>query len=424
MNAVKARLLRFAGLAIAIVAWLALGGSAHTARAGMVVLAVRVMTGSSGQYLADINGMTLYVFSADQSGSGTSACNGPCPTAWPPAAVAYAPVTPDSPPGVVGSIGRQDGSQQLTYNGMPLYNYARDTSPGQTNGQGITAFGGTWTVATPLGSGAAPVAVGTQGAPTSAPMTISSTAFPNGSAIPAVPYACSDLGGSDKNPPLVFSNVPNNAQSLVLKVDDPDAPNGYNASGNYPQAIVHWLLYNIDPTTSSIPVGAAAPPGTAGLSYDGKAVYEGPCPPAGTHRYFFRLYALNGPISLMPNTSPTWPNVMTAMAGKVTACATLVGTVSSVPGQQPSNPALPAPPFDSLCPTQPVSNLAQPSQPPNNPGGPTNLINNPAQLTSNPRQPTQPVSDTSAQPVVQRVVVWLDHSLESRLEAGRSRVHP
>jgi Raf kinase inhibitor-like YbhB/YbcL family protein len=349
MKAVRARLLRSIGLAVATMACVALGGFAHTARAGMIVPAVQVMAGSSGPYLADLNGMTLYVFSADQLGSGTSACNGPCATAWPPAAVAYAPVTADSPPGVVGTIGRQDGSQQLTYNGMPLYNFARDTSPGQTNGQGITAFGGTWTLATPFGSGVATTA-GAQGAPTNAPMTISSSGFPNGSAIPAIPYACSDLGGSDKNPPLAVSNVPNNAQRLVLKVDDPDAPNGYNAAGNYPQAIVHWLLYNVDSTTSSIPAGAAPPPGTAGLSYSGKAVYEGPCPPEGTHRYVFRLYALNSPISLAPNTPPTWPNVMIAMAGKVIACATLVGTVSSEPGTPANNPALPAPPVDGLCP--------------------------------------------------------------------------
>jgi predicted lipoprotein with Yx(FWY)xxD motif len=74
MKAVKARMHRFTGLASAIVAWVALSGSAHIVRAGMIVPAVQVMTGSNGQYLADINGMTLYVFSADQSGSGTSAC--------------------------------------------------------------------------------------------------------------------------------------------------------------------------------------------------------------------------------------------------------------------------------------------------------------------------------------------------------------
>jgi predicted lipoprotein with Yx(FWY)xxD motif len=51
--------------------------------------------------------------------------------------------------GVLATITRDDGSSQLTYNGMPLYRFARDTAPGQTTGQGITAFGGTWTVATP-----------------------------------------------------------------------------------------------------------------------------------------------------------------------------------------------------------------------------------------------------------------------------------
>jgi Raf kinase inhibitor-like YbhB/YbcL family protein len=248
---------------------------------------------------------------------------------------------------------------------MPLYDYARDASPGQTNGQGITAFGGTWTVATPLGSGAAPAAVGAQGAPTTAPMTISSPRIPNGSVIPT-DYVCTDEQGMNKSPQLLFSNIPSNAQSLVLKVDDPDAPNGYNATGNYPQAIVHWLLYNMAPTTSGIPEGAASPPGTAGASYDGTPNYQGPCPPMGTHRYFFRLYALNGPISpgvtpiptaVPPNTASSWPDVMSAMAGKVVACATLVGIRASGPNQPTGNPALPAPPVDNLCPTQPINNV-------------------------------------------------------------------
>ena len=115
----------------------------------MIVPAVQVMTGSSGPYLADTNGMTLYVFSADQAGAGSSACNGQCATAWPPAPLVFAALTPNIPTGTIGTITRQDGSQQLTYNGLPLYGFARDTSQGQTNRQGITAFGGTWNMATP-----------------------------------------------------------------------------------------------------------------------------------------------------------------------------------------------------------------------------------------------------------------------------------
>jgi Raf kinase inhibitor-like YbhB/YbcL family protein len=234
-----------------------------------------------------------------------------------------------------------------------------------------------------------------QGAPTISPFSITSPTLPNGSGI-LQRYACRDEGGSNISPPLAFSSVPNNAQSLVLKVDDPDAPNGYNAVGNSPQAVVHWLLYNMDPMTSGIQEGASPPPGSAGASYDGTTTYQGPCPPQGTHRYFFRLYALNSPVSLARNASPTWTNVMTAMTGKVVACATLVGTYASGQNQQPNNQVLPAPPVDNLCPTQLLSPNAQPSQQPNNPG-------QPAQPIANPGQPTQPISNAPAAPAVQIV---------------------
>jgi predicted lipoprotein with Yx(FWY)xxD motif len=108
------------------------------------------MTGSVGQFIADANGMTLYTFSADQQGSGSSACTGACATPWPPATTTDNPPTgPSGLMGMLGTITRDDGSQQITYNGWPLYRFARDTAPGQVNGQGINAFGGTWSAATP-----------------------------------------------------------------------------------------------------------------------------------------------------------------------------------------------------------------------------------------------------------------------------------
>ncbi|HTE85877.1 MAG TPA: hypothetical protein VK821_14205 [Dehalococcoidia bacterium] len=111
---------------------------------------VQIMTGSVGQYLADANGMTLYVFSADQANSGASACAGTCAGAWPPATVSSPPPTPpDGLMGVLDAIMRDDGSAQLTYGGMPLYRFSGDTSAGQIKGQNVTAFGGTWTAATP-----------------------------------------------------------------------------------------------------------------------------------------------------------------------------------------------------------------------------------------------------------------------------------
>jgi predicted lipoprotein with Yx(FWY)xxD motif len=111
---------------------------------------VQIMTGSVGQYIADANGMTLYTFSADSPNSGTSACTGACATPWPPSTTTSNPPTgPSGLMGTLGTIARDDGSMQVTYNGWPLYRFARDTASGQINGQGITAFGGTWSAATP-----------------------------------------------------------------------------------------------------------------------------------------------------------------------------------------------------------------------------------------------------------------------------------
>jgi predicted lipoprotein with Yx(FWY)xxD motif len=101
-----------------------------------------------GQYLTDANGKTLYVFSADSPD--TSTCNGPCSGPWPPFAAPAAGLSaPASVTGTLATISRQDGSQQVTYNHQPLYFFTRDANPGDVNGQGVTAFGGSWSAATP-----------------------------------------------------------------------------------------------------------------------------------------------------------------------------------------------------------------------------------------------------------------------------------
>lgn len=111
------------------------------------------------------------------------------------------------------------------------------------------------------------------------PMQIKSSAFEHNEQIPAK-YTCD---GENINPPLEFLDVPENAKSLVLIMDDPDAPMG---------TWVHWTVWNIDPATieiveNSVPAGAQE-----GKTSFGKSGYGGPCPPSGTHRYFFKLYAL------------------------------------------------------------------------------------------------------------------------------------
>ena len=119
----------------------------------------------------------------------------------------------------------------------------------------------------------------------SAKMKIHTPAFEDGAIIPRK-YTCD---GADVNPPLLIEGVPNTAQSLVLIVDDPDAPRGtWN----------HWLLWNIDPTTKEIKENTVPRHAVQGTTDFGTAKYGGPCPPSGTHRYFFRLYALDTKLNL------------------------------------------------------------------------------------------------------------------------------
>jgi Raf kinase inhibitor-like YbhB/YbcL family protein len=113
---------------------------------------------------------------------------------------------------------------------------------------------------------------------------ITSAAFQQGGNIPAK-FTCD---GANANPPLQFQGIPATAQSLVLIVDDPDAPGGL---------FTHWLVWNIDPKTNSIAEGSA-PKGVQGTNDFGKTGYGAPCPPSGTHRYFFRIFALDRALDL------------------------------------------------------------------------------------------------------------------------------
>ncbi len=103
-------------------------------------------TATLGPVLADAAGMTLYVFANDTAGSGKSACVGGCATAWPPLITGAAPAKSADVTGDVATIARGDGGTQVTYKGLPLYYFANDEAPGDTNGEGL---GGVWTVAKP-----------------------------------------------------------------------------------------------------------------------------------------------------------------------------------------------------------------------------------------------------------------------------------
>jgi len=118
-----------------------------TPAVGTATVQVR-QTPALGAVLTTAAGKTLYAFSLDTAG--TSTCTGACATAWPPLLLTLGnPVAPPGLPGALGTITRSDGTRQVTYKGQPLYTFARDALPGDTTGDGVTAFNGTWHVVHP-----------------------------------------------------------------------------------------------------------------------------------------------------------------------------------------------------------------------------------------------------------------------------------
>ena len=142
-----------------------------------------------------------------------------------------------------------------------------------------------------------------------ATMKITSSAFHQGANIPSK-FTCD---GSDTSPPLQIADVPSGAKSLVLIVDDPDAPGGL---------FTHWLVWNISPQTGSIAEGSA-PKGVQGANDFGKSGYRGPCPPPGTHRYSFKIFALDRELDLRSGAKRS--QVDAAMKDHVIAQGELVG---------------------------------------------------------------------------------------------------
>jgi Raf kinase inhibitor-like YbhB/YbcL family protein len=151
-------------------------------------------------------------------------------------------------------------------------------------------------------------------------LTLKSSAFDHGGEIPSE-YTCE---GEDVSPPLVWTGVPETARSLVLIIDDPDAPDPKAPKMTW----VHWVVFNIPPDVSGLPKGiepAKFPPGMAeGLNDWQRTGYGGPCPPIGRHRYFHKLYALDTVLEGM--NSPTKAKVEAAMKGHVIAETALIGT--------------------------------------------------------------------------------------------------
>jgi hypothetical protein len=148
---------------------------------------------------------------------------------------------------------------------------------------------------------------------------LTSSAFTEGGAIPTK-FTCE---GVDTSPPLAWSGAPDGTKSFALIVDDPDAPDPAHPKMTY----VHWVVSSIPGEVMELAEGAGKgfmPAGSGtGLNDWKKAEYGGPCPPIGTHRYFFKLSALDTTLNL---SNPTKPDLEKAMTGHVLATAQLMGT--------------------------------------------------------------------------------------------------
>jgi Raf kinase inhibitor-like YbhB/YbcL family protein len=151
-------------------------------------------------------------------------------------------------------------------------------------------------------------------------LSLMSTAFTHEGEIPTR-YTCD---GADVSPQLSWAWVPDGTRSLVLIVDDPDAPDPRAPQRTW----VHWVLYDLDPEAPELPEGVAEndlPAGTRqGLNDWKRTGYGGPCPPIGRHRYFFKLYALD---TRLPDMElPRKGDLEAAMEGHVLEYAELIGT--------------------------------------------------------------------------------------------------
>jgi len=146
-------------------------------------------------------------------------------------------------------------------------------------------------------------------------LKITSSAFSEGGMIPRK-YTCD---GPDVSPDLAWSGIPDGTRSLALICDDPDAPVG---------TWVHWVLFNLPAAATGLPEGVASDAtlqngASHGTNDFRRLGYGGPCPPGGTHRYFFKLYALDTPLRL--ESGATKAQLESAMAGHILGEAQLMG---------------------------------------------------------------------------------------------------
>ncbi len=141
-----------------------------------------------------------------------------------------------------------------------------------------------------------------------AELTVKSPAFENNKLIPAK-YTCD---GDEVNPPLTIEGIPQGTQMLALIIDDPDAPRG---------TFDHWIVWGIPPTSK---IEENSVPGIEGLNSAGQRSYMGMCPPSGTHRYFFKVYALDAKLVLSPSSTRK-KDLEKAMQSHILAKGELIG---------------------------------------------------------------------------------------------------
>jgi len=144
-------------------------------------------------------------------------------------------------------------------------------------------------------------------------LTVTSRAFGAGDAIPAE-YTCD---GAGRVPPLSWSGVPTDAAALALVVDDPDAPGG---------TFTHWVVLDLPPSTRELPTGELPQGAAQALNSAGKVGYYPPCPPSGSHRYQFTVFALSQPTGLTDGTA--LQKALDAVGSRASAQGRLVGRYS------------------------------------------------------------------------------------------------
>lgn len=146
-------------------------------------------------------------------------------------------------------------------------------------------------------------------------MTVASSAFAEGGTIPAK-YSCK---GSDVSPPLAFAGLPTGTRYLALIVDDPDAPRG---------TWTHWTFWNLPAAATNLAedVDVTQPGAREGTTSAGSTGYHGPCPPSGTHRYFFKVYAQKEALDLA--SGATVNDLAAALEGKLLGWGQLMGKFS------------------------------------------------------------------------------------------------